>query len=151
MTARSYKTKLLRGSGMCAIPVPFDPKTVFGKTRAPVKVTVNGYTYRSTIAAMGGPHCIPLRKSHREATGIEGSETVDVRLELDDEKREVEPPADLIKALKAAKVWDGWQKLSYTHRKEHAEAVETAKKPETRARRIESAVRALSQPSKRSG
>jgi hypothetical protein len=50
MTARSYKTKLLRGSGMCAIPVPFDPKTVFGKTRAPVKVTVNADTYRSTAA-----------------------------------------------------------------------------------------------------
>lgn len=75
MTVRSYKTKLLRDSGMCAIPVPFDAKEVFGKTRAPVRVTINGYTYRSTIAAMGGPLCIPLRKSHREAAGIEGGET----------------------------------------------------------------------------
>src|SRR5262245_23410528 len=97
MTVKSYKTKLLLDGPMCAIPVPFDPKEVFGKVRAPVKVTVNGYTYRSTIAAMGGPACIPLRKSHREAAGIEGSETVAVRLELDTEKREVTPPPDLVK------------------------------------------------------
>ncbi len=64
---------------MCFIPVTFDPKTVFGKTRAPGKVTVNGYTYRSTIAAMGGPPCIPLRKSNREAAGLEGGETLCLR------------------------------------------------------------------------
>jgi hypothetical protein len=149
MTAKSYKTKLLRDSSMCAIPVPFDPKKVFGKTRAPVKVTINGYTYRSTIAAMGGPPCVPLRKSHREAAGIEGSETVDVRIELDSEKREVVPPDELVKALKAARVWDRWEKLSYTHRREYAEAVATAKKAETRARRIEQTVAALSQSAKR--
>ena len=50
----------------------FDPKVVFGKIRAPVKVTLNGHTYRSTIAAMGGPPCIPLRKSNREAAGLGG-------------------------------------------------------------------------------
>ena len=136
---------------MCAIPVPFDAKEVFGKTRAPVRVTINGYTYRSTIAAMGGPVCIPLRKSHREAAGLDGSETVDVRLELDEEKREVDPPAALVKALKAAKVWGRWQKLSYTHQREYADAVETAKKPETRVRRIENTVAALSQSPKRTG
>jgi hypothetical protein len=129
---------------MCAIPVPFDPKEVFGKVRAPVRVTVNGYTYRSTIAAMGGPFCIPLRKSHREAAGIEGSETVAVRLELDDEKREVEPQPDLVKALKAAPpAWDRWRELSYSHQREYIEAIEEAKKPETRARRLAGAVQAI--------
>ena len=87
---------------MCFIPLAFDPKAVFGKARAPVRVTLNGYTYRSTIAAMGGPPCIPLRKSHREAAGLEGGETIQVRVELDTEKREVKPPPDLVKALKAA-------------------------------------------------
>ena len=130
---------------MCAIPVPFDPKETFGKVRAPVKVTVNGYAYRSTIAAMGGPVCIPLRKSHREAAGIEGSETVAVRLELDDEPREVKPQADFVKALKATPpAWDRWRELSYTHQREYVEALDEAKKPETRARRIENAVQALS-------
>lgn len=129
---------------MCFIPLTFDPKAVFGKVRAPVKVTLNGYTYRSTIAAMGGPPCIPLRRSNREAAGLEGGETIDVRLDLDTGTREVTPPADLVKALKAAPpAWDRWRELSYTHQKEHAEAIEQAKKPETRVRRIAGAVRML--------
>ena len=143
MITRSYKTKLLRDGAMCAIPVPFDPKLVFGKVRAPVRVTVNGYTYRSTIAAMGGPPCIPLRKSHYDAAGIDGDRSVDVRLELDEEERKVQPPSDLVKALKAVRgAWEQWQALSFTHQREHVEAIEGAKKPETRARRIERAVSA---------
>src|SRR6476659_1582768 len=101
--SKRYKTTLVRDGTMCAIPVPFDPKDVFGKVRAPVKVTLNGYTYRSTIAAMGGPPFIPLRRSNREAAGLEGTETLDVQLDLDTEARTVTPPADLVKALKALK------------------------------------------------
>jgi hypothetical protein len=125
---------------MCYIPLAFDPKAVFGTLRAPVKVTLNGYTYRSTIAAMGGPPCIPLRKSNREAAGLEGGETITIRLDLDTEPRVVKPPADLVKALKAASLWERWQKLSFTHQREHVEAIEDAKKPETRSRRVEKAV-----------
>jgi hypothetical protein len=143
--SKTFRTTLMREGAMCAISVPFDPKEVFGKTRAPVKVTLNGYTYRSTIAPMGGgDHLIPLRKSNREAAGLQGDETLNVTLELDEEKREVKPPADLIKALKAAPpTWERWQELSFTHQREYAEAVEDAKKPETRQRRIESAVKAV--------
>src|SRR5262249_5049153 len=125
--------------------VPFDPKAIFGKTRTPVKVTVNGYTYPSTIAPMGaGDHLIPLRKSHREAAGLRGDETLDVTLELDEEKREIKPPADLVKALKAAPpAWERWKEMSFTHQREYADAVEGAKTPETRQRRIEGAVKAV--------
>ena len=129
---------------MCFIPLTFDPKAVFGKVRAPVKVTLNGYTYQSTIAAMGGPPCIPLRRSNREAAGVDGGETLDVRLDLDTDKREVKLPADFMKALKAAPpAWHRWRELSYSHQREYAEAIEDAKKSETRARRIEIAVRAI--------
>ena len=129
---------------MCAIPLTFDPREVFGLLRAPVKVTLNGYTYRSTIASMGGPPCIPLRKSHREAAGLAGGETVEVRLDLDREPRVVQPPADLVKALKAAPpAWDRWRDLSYTHQREHVESIEEAKAPETRARRIARSVEAV--------
>ena len=128
---------------MCFIPLGFDPKSVFGKVRAPVKVTLNGYTYRSTIAAMGGPPCIPLRRSNREAAGLEGGETIEVRLELDTDKREVKPPADFVKALKAVPLWERWRELSFTHQREHVEAIEGAKRPETRARRIAGAVRTI--------
>jgi hypothetical protein len=144
MSSKTFRTTIVREGSMCAIPLTFDPETVFGKVRAPVRVTLNGYTYRSSIAAMGGPPCIPLRKSHREAAGLEGGETIMVRLDLDTEKREVTPPADLVKALKATPpAWERWRELSYTHQREHAEAIEEAKKPETRARRIDGAVQML--------
>jgi hypothetical protein len=148
--AKTFKTTVVRDGSMCLIPLPFDPKPVFGKVRAPVKVTVNGYTYRSTIAAMGGPPCVPLRKSNREAAGLEGGETVDVRIVLDTEPRRVTPPPDLVRALKLdAQAWARWQALSYTHQREYVEAVMEAKKPETRARRIDYTVRALQSPPSR--
>jgi len=144
MPTKTYKTRIVREESMCFIPVPFDPREVFGKVRAPVKVTVNGYTYRSTIASMGGTTCIPLRKSNREAAGLEGNETVEVRLDLDTEKREVTPPTDFVKALKAAPpAWARWAELPFTHQREYVEAIEEAKKPETRTRRIEDAVKKI--------
>jgi len=144
MISKTFKTTIHRDGAMCFIPVPFDPKPVFGKVRAPVKVTLNGYTYRSTIAAMGGPVCIPLRRSNREAAGLEGGESLEVTLELDTDKREVRPPPDLAKALKAAPpAWDRWGELSFSHQREYAEAIAGAKKPETRVRRIKDAVQAI--------
>jgi hypothetical protein len=145
MTSKTVTVKILQGELGCAIPVPFDPKAAFGKVRAPVKVTLNGYTYRSTIAAMGGESClIPLRKSHREAAGVNGGDTVRVKIELDTAKREVVVPDDLRAALKQHKgAAARWKELSYTHRREHAEALTGAKKPETRARRLQKILEAL--------
>ena len=136
-----FKGTVQRHGSAGFIELPFDPREKFGKVRAPVRVTVNGYTFRTTIAAMGGPPCIGIRTSYREAAGLEGGEKIEVRVALDGEERVVTPPADLVKALKAAPpAWDRWRELSYTHQREHAEAVEGAKKPETRARRVARAV-----------
>lgn len=148
---KTFQTTIVRDGSMCAIPVPFDPKPVFGKLRAPVRVTLAGYTYRSTIASMGGGPFIPLRRSHREAAGLDGGETLRVTLELDTEKREVVPPPDLVKALKAAPpAWQRWGELSYSHQREYVEAIEEAKQPETRLRRIAGAVRLVAaRPAKR--
>ena len=101
---------------------------------------------------MNGMVGIPLRKSNREAAGLEGGETLEVRLDLDEEKREVKPPADFVKALRAAPpAWDRWQELAFTHQREYVEALADAKKPETRARRMEAAVKAIgARPAKRS-
>jgi hypothetical protein len=152
MTSKTFKTTIVREGSMCFIPLTFDPKEVFGRVRAPVKVTLNGYTYRSTIAAMGGPPAIPLRRSNREAAGLDGHETLDVRLDLDIEKREITPPADLVRALRASSPgWDRWRELSYSHQREYVEAVESAKKVDTRQRRIAAAVRAIrGRPARRS-
>src|SRR5690349_11601416 len=113
MASKTFRTKIVIEGSSCLIPVTFDPRPIFGKVRAPVKVTLNGYTYRSTIASMGEGPCIPFRKSHREAAGLEGGETVTVRLDLDTDKREVTPPTDLLRALKASPgAWDRWKALS---------------------------------------
>ena len=144
MSKLKFTTRLVKEGPICFIPVPFDPREAFGKVRAPVTVTVNGYTYRSTIAAMGGPPCVPLRRSNREAAGLEGDETVEVTLALDTAKREVKPPADFVKALKArGSAWERWQALSFSHQREYVEAIEEAKKAETRARRIAGAVKTI--------
>jgi hypothetical protein len=144
MSSQTITVQIYRDGAMCFIPVPFDPKAVFGRVRAPVKVTLNGYTYRSTIAAMGGVTCIPLRKSNREAAGLNGGETLKVKIELDTEAREVRMPADLERELRASKAaWHKWQTLSYTHKREHVEAIEGAKKEETRARRLAHTMRSL--------
>lgn len=137
---KTFKATVGGDGSMGAIPLPFDPKAVFGKVRAPIKVTINKHTWRSTVAAMGGPACIPFRASNREAAGVSAGDTVTVRVELDTEARTVTAPPDLLRALKAADVADRWKALSYTHQREHVEAIEEAKKPETRARRIAAAV-----------
>jgi hypothetical protein len=144
MSAKRFRATLVRTGSLCVIPLTFDPKAVFGKVRAPVNVTINGCTYRSTVATMGGRPCVPLRRSHREAASLQGDETLTVRMELDTEPRVVKPPADLLRALKANRAaFARWRSLSYTHQREHVEAIEAARKPETRARRIEAAIASL--------
>ena len=144
MSARTFTATVFRDGSTCFIPLAFDPRTVFGKVRAPVTVTLNGHSFRSTIAAMGGPPCIPLRKSHREAAGVEGGETLEVLVELDTQARVVAPPDDCRRALEASpSVWERWSGLSYTHQREHVESIEGARTPATRARRIARAVDAI--------
>lgn len=141
MPSRSFSATVVRDGASCFIVLPFDPKATFGKVRAPVVATVNGYTFRTTIAAMGGPPCIGLRRSHREAAGVAGGETVAVQVALDDAPRTVTAPADLLRALRAVPgALAAWTASSYTHQREHVEAIEDARRPETRARRISAAV-----------
>jgi hypothetical protein len=110
--------------------------------RPPVAVTVGGYTYRTTVAPMGGAFWIPLAAEHREAAGVQAEQEVDVSIELDTAPREVTVPDDLDAALdeNARRTLDG---LAYTHRKEWVRWVEEAKKPETRAARIVTTVESL--------
>ena len=141
---KTVTVKLGNEGAMCFVPVTFDPREVFGKVRAPVRVTLNGYTYASTIFTMGGEHGIPLRRSHREAAGLKGDETLKVTLALDTAVRKVALPVELARAFRkdraAAK---RWATLSYTHQREHAESISGAKKPETRARRVAATLRSL--------
>lgn len=113
--------------------------------RVPVRVTINGYTYRSTIAVYSGVYMLPIAAEHREAAGIQAGDLIDVRLEVDRAPREVQLPPDLAQALtESPGAKEAFDRLSFTHRKEHVRSVEDAKTDETRRRRIEKVVAALS-------
>lgn len=127
--------------GRFSITLPFDPKEAFGKARVPVIVTIGGFSYRSTIAHMGGPPFVPFRTSHREAAGVVAGRDYEVELTLDEEERTVAMPEDLATAVRALPNGQAtWDAMSFTHRREFVEAVADAKRPETRAKRIEKAV-----------
>jgi len=140
-----FKARILRddGSSATGIEIPFDPKAELGSARAPVVVTVNGHSYRTTTAIMGGVRFVPLSRANREAAGVQGGQVVDVHMELDTAPRTVTPPPDLSDAMRAAGVQPAWDRLSFSHQREHVEAIEDARKPETRARRIARAVALL--------
>jgi Bacteriocin-protection, YdeI or OmpD-Associated/Domain of unknown function (DUF1905) len=112
--------------------------------RPPVTVTINGYTYRNTVAVMGGTYMIGVSAEHRGPARIAGGEDVDVDLELDTAPREVQVPDDLRAALDAdpaaAATFD---KLSYSNKSWHVLQVTGTKNPETRARRVEKSIAAL--------
>lgn len=130
-------------TGIC---VPFDVLKVFGtRARVPVRGTVNGFPYRGSIFPMGGgKHYMVVNKNVRAGAKAKGGEMVSIVMERDEEPRIITPPADFARALKANKeARTMWEKLSYTHQKEHAQAIEEAKRPETRVRRIEKAIAQL--------
>ena len=127
------------------ITIPFDVEQTYGtRARVPVRGTLNGFPYRSSIFPMGGKYIMVVNKELRANAKATGGDPVSVTMERDDEPRIITPPADLARALKANKqAQAAWDKLSYTHKKEHARAVEDAKRPETRVRRIEKAIAEL--------
>jgi uncharacterized protein YdeI (YjbR/CyaY-like superfamily) len=138
--AVTFTTTLLKAEGMNAtgISVPAEVIAALGpKKRPPVKVTLNGYTYRSTVAAYGDVFMLGVSAEHRAAAGVKAGDQVEVTLELDVEPRTVEVPDDLAAALAekpgARAAFDA---LSYTMRKEYVRQVESAKAQETRTRRI---------------
>ncbi|MFG2824889.1 YdeI/OmpD-associated family protein [Kitasatospora sp. NPDC048365] len=115
-----------------------------GGARPPVTITVNGHVWKSRVAILRGRHLLGLSNANRHAAGVEIGEEVEVEVELDTEPRVVVEPDDFARALDAdpaaRAAYDG---LSFSHRREHVRAVESAKKPETRQRRIEKAIAAL--------
>jgi hypothetical protein len=133
------------GRPVTGIRVPEEIITSLGKgKKPPVKVTLNGYTYRSTVAVMGGAYMISLSAENRTAAKVKGGDTLEVTLELDEEPRIVEIPEDLAKALASAGLSDKFNALAFSHRKEYVRSVVEAVAPETRVRRIEAVIKKLS-------
>lgn len=133
------------GSEVCAIHVPFDVEKTFGtRGRVPVRGTLNGAPFRGSLFPMGGRHIFVVNRKLREASGVRGGETVAVTVARDTEPRVIDAPADFARALKGnEEAQAAWDRLSYTHRREHVEHIEGAKRPETRERRVEKSVALL--------
>lgn len=134
---------LATGGNNVGIPVPEEIVASFGRgRRVPVVVTIDGgYSYRNTITSMGGQFLLSFNAETRKATGRGAGDEIEVGLELDDAPRVVEVPPDLAEALAAnPAAQQVWSKLSYSHQRQHAEAIAAAKAAETRARRIASTI-----------
>jgi bacteriocin resistance YdeI/OmpD-like protein/uncharacterized protein DUF1905 len=144
MATHRFETVLEAEDGGVFFQVPLDVPAVFGKARAPVRGTINGHPFRSTVAVYGGRSFLPVKRALREAAGVAAGDAVVIELEADDQPRTVDPPADLAAALAAdpeAKVaFDG---LSFTHQREYAEWVAGAKREAIRRRRVAQAVQML--------
>ena len=135
---RFHTTILQSGKTTTGIQVPDDVVEALGAGKRPaVSVTINGYTYRSTVAVMGGVYMVGVSAEHRAGAGVGGGDKVDVDIELDNAPREVSIPADLAAALDAEpaarRTFDS---LSYSNKSWHVLHVEGAKTEQTRQRRI---------------
>jgi hypothetical protein len=115
-----------------------------GGKRPPVVITINGHSWRSRIAIMRGRRLIGLSRANREAAGVDTGDEVEVEVALDTEPRVVVEPSDFAEALDAdTAARRAYDALSPSRQREHVRAVDSAKKPETRSRRIAKAVETL--------
>ncbi|WP_372784361.1 YdeI/OmpD-associated family protein [Phenylobacterium sp.] len=141
-----FRTTILQGGKTTTgIHVPDEVVAALGTSRKPaVKVTLNGYSYRSTVAVMGERFMVGVSAEVREKSGVKGGDTLDVEIELDTAPRVLEIPADFAAALAAEPAAKAaFEALSYSNKRRHTMPIEDAKAPETRARRIEKSVENL--------
>ena len=125
-----------RRDASAAFILPFDTREVWAKAKVPVKVTINGYAWRSTVGNRGGKQYIVVNAEARRSAGVKAGDVVTITIEPDTEKREIEIPTALRKAL-GAKLTQKLNSLSFTHKKEFIVWYSEAKKDDTRARRVE--------------
>jgi len=112
--------------------------------RPPIKVTLKGYTFRTTAAVYGGEYYVPVRREVREAAGVVFDEPIDITVELDTDERTVDVSPDLLAAFEVEpSLRAAFDRLSFTARKEMAESITGAKRDDTRQRRLEQAIAQL--------
>lgn len=144
--ARTFRTTLiLGGKTATGIQVPDEVVASFAAGKRPaVLVTINGYTYRSTVAVMGGVSMLPVSAEVRQHAGIAAGDEVDVSLTRDTEPRTATVPPDLAAALAADEtVRRAFDTLNYSTRRGHVQQLDSARTPETRQRRLDKIVGTL--------
>jgi hypothetical protein len=140
-----FRTYVEPAEPMRGLEVPAGVVESFGRgRRPPVTITINGHSWRSRVAIMRGRYLLGLSIADRQAAGVETGDEVEVGLEFDREPRVVAVPADFARALGADPIARaGFDRLPDGRKREQVRAIEGAKKPETRTRRIEKALAAL--------
>ncbi|MCU1344496.1 MAG: hypothetical protein JWL70_762 [Acidimicrobiia bacterium] len=135
----------LHGKTATGFEVPAAVVTKLGSSKRPaVKVTINGFTYQSTVAVMGGRFMVGVSAENRKGAGVNAGDEVEVEIVADTATRTVTVPADFAKILKGdPKAKKAFEALAYSHRKEWIRSIEEAKSPETRQRRIDKAMAVL--------
>jgi len=140
MKELKFKVKLegVTSSEVAALSAPFDVEKAFGtRARVPVRGTINGFPFRSSLMPMGGCHRMVVNKTIRDGAGVKAGDTVSVVMARDEESRTIDPPPLLKKELaknKAAQA--NWEKQSFTNKKEMARLITDAKREDTRVRRL---------------
>jgi len=136
---------LLAGKTATGVEVPAKVVEGLGSTRRPlVKVTINKYTYRSAIAPMGGTYMLGISNEVRKNARVAAGDTVDVNVELDTEKRDVDVPTELAKALaRDPKAKKYFESLSYSGKYRLAAPIVNGKTAETRERNLAKAMQEL--------
>jgi hypothetical protein len=143
-----FKTTLEQsGKTATGFRVPADVVEALGKgKRPPVVVTINGYSYRNTVAVYGDTYMIGVAAEHRGPAGVKAGDEIEVDLELDTAPREVDVPEDLATALDAAPdAKRFFESLSYSNRRRLVLGIEDAKTAETRQRRVDKTVAQLAE------
>ncbi len=124
---------------------PIDVTETFGtRGGVPVRGTINGFPYRSSLMPMGGCHMMPVNRTLCKGAGVKPGDLVDVVMQRDEEERTVDAPPELEKELKKnKKALEKWRSLSFTHKKEMAASISGTKQEETKKRRLAKVVQVL--------
>jgi Flp pilus assembly protein CpaB len=138
---------------VAAITPPVDVPEAFGtRARVPIRGTINGFAFRSSLMPCGGRHMMPVNKTLCAGAGVRPGDTVDVVMERDEAERTVEAPPQLKKELaKNKKALARWETLSFSHKKEMAISIREARQEETRTRRLANVMRVLTTGAKWTG
>lgn len=134
----TYKTVVIGHGKHAAIEIPDKNLAELGANkRAPLKVTVNNYTYQSTATGVNGKCMVVFPMRDRDASGASAGDNITVTLELDSGYRHVDIPRALKNALAMVGLTDAFNNLTYSKRKEFARQIQDAKTHTTRIRRVE--------------
>lgn len=140
----TYETVVIGFGNHASIEIPDkNLAEIGGNRRAPLKITINGYTYQSTATGVDGKCMVVFPTRDREASGAAAGDRITVTLELDAGYRHVDVPVALAEALESNGLSEKFHDLTYSKRKEFARQVNEAKAEETQTRRIEKIITTL--------